>query len=172
MIDALGLAPGKLKDAQAGSLFVAVPDARNDDHIPFLVGKVGAAPVVVSLQWDNPFQVREIGRATNRNGYSVPGFAIEVDRSHVAHRFDERDCRRGEIIRHQGGLGIIAQEGDTRHIVDLVGSPVEDVHPLVMLGFDRWEMVLRNAAERRVLYHYTGRKLLFGPFDPVTDEEE
>jgi hypothetical protein len=166
------IAPGRLRDAKQGSLFIAFPDEATPWVTePYLSGDINGTDVRVSLRGEIPFHVNQPKSLPNQAGFSIAGINIEVDRGSAVYRRTEEDCKTGEIIIHPQGCSLIATDGHQKHIVDLMGNKLDPVAGVILIAFSRWE-IATSGARHQVFYHYTGKELLLGPYDPEIDDPE
>jgi hypothetical protein len=171
MIDGLRIRPGWLKDTELGSIFVPATAEPTDERHPFIAGSVNGTRVFVCLGGERSFRFAQPHDWNQRAGYFIDGVRFEVDRGTATYRHREDEVHLGEIVRLSGALTICACENERQYLADIAGSSgLEDGPPLI--AFSRWEIVTELAGDRHVLYHHTGRTLLFGPYNPPIDEDE
>jgi hypothetical protein len=170
-MDALRLRPGWLKDIQLGSIFVPTSAEVGDETYPFLAGAVNRTLVIICLGGERAMRLAQPRDLNQRAGYFIDGVSFEVDRGTATHRRCEEDVQLGEIVRLSGALTLCAAESHSQHLADIAGTNSPDDGP-PLIAFSRWDIVTDLRGGRHVLYHYTGQKLLMGPYNRETDEYE
>jgi hypothetical protein len=171
MLDPTLIRGCRLHELKRESVFQAFRDPQNFDEPVYLAGSINEVEVLVEPRGEIRFHANTIAAFPNRVGYAIDNIRFEVDRSSAEFRLRDEDFKRGEIVSYPGGLSIFAGDRRDTNLVTLLGAPLQYERGMVILAFSRWEIVIGHGAERNVLYHYTGEQLLFGPFDPDTDEE-
>ena len=145
---------GRLSETRPGELFVSL----DEDRAHFLAGALHDREVAIALGNDRPFAMRRNGQWATQYGYTI-AVQLEVDEDSAVLRHSEHDCRLGEIVRHRGGWGICAHDGDDERLVQLGGEIQAQSPAAALMCFRRWQMVMKADGSEQLLYRFDGERL-------------
>ncbi|MEA2999556.1 MAG: hypothetical protein QOK17_1389 [Sphingomonadales bacterium] len=143
---------GSFPEADANGLTMMLPRRSSDE--PILITFAGGEKVAVYLG-QHKYNACPCGDSEARKGLLIAGVEIEVDEGSL---FDPEyeDAPPGSVVRADAGLSIVARMADNHNLTRL--QPVALVSGLSpcrersSAGFRKWQVVLGDAEEKRVLF--------------------
>jgi hypothetical protein len=145
-----------LADLEAGDLFFSL-----EEHMaPFVAGSIADTPVKLTFAPEMPFHVGQTWPA--QRGLLIREATFEVDLSSVKLRLGERDCVHGELLRFNGGFGMLGTAEHGQHVVVLGGEMPAD-GAVRFVAFSSWTLGVGSGQDRSVIICCVDRRVRMVP---------